>query len=368
MSKFFFLLIGKNSSLAIAELLSLLEMTSLTYTYNLTPDSRILEVDINTELPTSQIKKQLENIIPRSTMCHFGCTSLYTKNFTETNKISAEKEIITLLDEFPSPKIKEGLSFSVECHKLGNLDYEINLSKLQGDLGFILSKSNPQSKVNIKFPDQKYVVIISNFGIWFGSLLHKSQRKEVIKRSPHDRTFFHPSSMNSELIRTMINLGKIKKDHLLLDPFCGAGGNLLEAYELGIFSVGIEIDRKIIWGAKKNKESNPEFNKYISLIFGDARFLPFKENTFNGIVTDPPYGSASSTKGMDLIYLLTSFLHQAKQVLKNKAILVMCVPSEVSIEAIGNKILNTDCDIYYQRVHRSLTRKIIRFENNKGKV
>ena len=113
--------------------------------------------------------------------------------------------------------------------------------------------------------------------MWFGLHVVDSPRKVVRKRTARERPFFHPSSMNPILQRTLINLTAIKEGEWLLDPFCGTGGSLIEAALLGFKSVGIEIDRRIIWGAYKNLRSDLTSSPFTYLIMGDAKRLGFNE-------------------------------------------------------------------------------------------
>ena len=89
----------------------------------------------------------------------------------------------------------------------------------------------------------------------------------------------------------MVNLAHGKTDSLLLDPFCGTGTSLIEATYIGCKAVGVDAQRRMILGCRKNLR---HFNiSPDGLIWADARHLPlFKVDC---AVTDPPYGRSSST-------------------------------------------------------------------------
>ena len=167
--------------------------------------------------------------------------------------------------------------------------------------------------------------------------------------------------MNPILQRTLINLTAIRKGEWLLDPFCGTGGALIEAAYLEFKSVGLEIDRRIIWGARKNITSDSLALPRTNIILGDAKHLGFANGVFSGVVTDPPYGTAASTKGFNLPDLLLKFCNEIKPVLRSKSRVVIVVPSNLNIEKQMAKILDASYKIFFQYVHRSLTRKILVF-------
>jgi tRNA (guanine10-N2)-dimethyltransferase len=159
----------------------------------------------------------------------------------------------------------------------------------------------------------------------------------------------------------MVNLAAVKPGEWLLDPFCGTGGALIEAARLDIRSVGIEINRKIIWGALRNLKDDRITKELADLIFGDALQLPFKRDSISAIVTDPPYGTASSTRGFDLQDLLLDFFRVIRYILSTNARIVIAVPSNVEIEEKLANILNATYKKFLHYVHRSLTRKILVF-------
>ena len=86
----------------------------------------------------------------------------------------------------------------------------------------------------------------------------------------------------------------VTEGDLVLDPFCGTGGILIEAGIMGARVVGADIDERMVEGTIKNL--NYCGVKDYEVFQADAREieLPYK---VNAIATDPPYGISASTGG-----------------------------------------------------------------------
>ncbi|MFW9906783.1 MAG: DNA methyltransferase, partial [Candidatus Thorarchaeota archaeon] len=320
--------------------------------------------------PNKGRNKPLEIIsflMKRVTLIHFCCLHLFQVDFKQIPPKSF-KELISFFDIATVADLSPEKSFSViikrigeplERHKPRSLS-----SQISRHIGALIIKQNPTKQVNLNNPQEKYIVVLSKHGLWFGQFLSHSLRKDVQQRAAHKRPFFHPSSMNPLLQRTMVNLAAIKPGEWMLDPFCGTGGALIEAARLEIRSVGIEINRKILWGAFQNLNADRITKESVDLVFGDAIHLPFRRKSISAIVTDPPYGTASSTRGIDLQDLLIKFFQSICYLLTSNARVVIAMPSNIEIEEELARILNATYRKFLQYVHRSLTRKILVFSLN----
>ena len=58
--------------------------------------------------------------------------------------------------------------------------------------------------------------------------------------------------MMPRMARTLVNLSLAGSGSILLDPFCGTGGILIEAEMLGVHAVGSDFDPMMIQGCKEN--------------------------------------------------------------------------------------------------------------------
>lgn len=362
---FFFLLSGENPELALFEFESVVSTLNIPGQIESSPDNRIVEFNVGREFNEISVSNIVLSLVKRMTMVHFCCESLFKCEFDENMPLSFI-ELTSRFDVSLVQNLDPDLSFSVKSKRIGQPIGIFCQKKITQEVsafvGAMIQKENPSKRVDLENPDEKFIVILSKFGFWLGKHFSSSLRNDVRKRTSHKRPFFHPSSMNPILQRTMINLSGIKPGEWLLDPFCGTGGGLLEAARLGINSVGVEIDRRMIWGSKKNLASDCETRDKTYLVFGDATKLPFKKRFFSAIVTDPPYGTAASTQGLDLSDLLLDFIKEVSLLVKSQSRVVFAIPAEINIEDKAKQILKANYRIFYQYVHRSLTRKIIVFQ------
>jgi len=361
--QFFFLLSGENPELAVYEFESIISVLDIKVKQRISPDNRMISLQILPIARRITPSDIIAFLMKRVTLVHFCCVQFFHVTFklppVTLNELISNFNMTTIRD------LKPGTSFSVITKRIGEpqanqkpLRFSLKISNY---LGAEIIRQNPTKHVNLTNPQEEFIAIFSKYGLWFGQLISHSSRKDVQQRAAHKRPFFHPSSMNPLLQRTMVNLAAVKPGKLLLDPFCGTGGALIEASRLDIRSIGIEINRKIIWGAFQNLRADKIAKDSTDLIFGDAIHLPFRNESISAIVTDPPYGTASSTRGFDLHDLLLDFFQVICNVLTSNARVVIAVPSDINIEEKLAQMLNATYRKFLHYVHKSLTRKILVF-------
>ena len=124
--------------------------------------------------------------------------------------------------------------------------------RLEGKLGKAILQRHRRHKVNLKSPDKTFIGIVTNEKLVFGLKLTEIQTKTFSERRPRRKPFFHPSAMPSKLARCMVNLAHGKAEDLVLDPFCGTGTSLIEATYIGCRAVGVDAQRRMILGCRKN--------------------------------------------------------------------------------------------------------------------
>lgn len=175
--------------------------------------------------------------------------------------------------------------------------------------------------------------------------------KELTERFEDRRADLMPglfhAAMHPRLARCMVNLTGIKTG-TIVDPFCGAGGLLVEAGLMGFKVIGYDIEESILKRAEKNLKY---FKINYKLQKADATKLNRK---INYLVADFPY--AISTKGNDLESLYSAFLINLKKILGKRA--VLCFPNFVNHQKLIKKAKLKSRQEFVYYIHKSLSKTV----------
>lgn len=207
--------------------------------------------------------------------------------------------------------------------------------------------------VDLKSPKEEYRAILSEDRCYFGRLLFTIDRGLYEKRNPGKRVFFHPGVMMPRMARALVNISCSSPGDLLLDPFCGTGGTLIEAEMLKIDAIGSDCDPLIIDGSRQNVHAG-------TLMVADVTSLPLRDASVDAVVTDFPYGQSVSIRKEDTMErLYDDALGELRRVLRRGGRAVVVTHKDISeIAARHMGIVQR----HEQRVHKSLTRKILVLE------
>lgn len=204
--------------------------------------------------------------------------------------------------------------------------------------------------VSLKNPEIEYRAILSEDRCYFGKVLFAFDRSSFDMRNPGKRVFFHPGVMMPRLARTLVNIAGVQQGDIVLDPFCGTGGILIEAHLLGANTIGSDFDSRMVMGTRQNI---PRTN----LILADATELPCRDRTVDAVVTDFPYGQSvciRKSDSMDKLY--ENSLKEIRRVLKSGKRAVVVTHRDIT--PIASEYF-TILQQHDQRVHKSLTRRIL---------
>jgi len=207
-----------------------------------------------------------------------------------------------------------------------------------------------EGPVTLDNPETEYRAVISGDRCYFGKVLFRINRGAYDIRNPGKRDFFHPGVMMPRMARTLINLSCSNAGEMVLDPFCGTGGILIEAEMLDIHAIGSDFDPMMINGSRRNA-AQPD------LLLADATHLPFDDHRLDAVVTDFPYGQSVCIKKTDsMANLYGDVLDEISRVLKFGHRAVVVTHKDISdIVATHMTILQH----HEQRVHKSLTRHVL---------
>ncbi len=344
MPKLFFLLSGENESLPAAEVKAILTAEGFSYA-NPGMFDQILRLDAEFD--------SVKVVQVRSAYTRFCAQELFV---SDANMVDILKTCSNI--DFKAV-LKPGESFVVRINRIKNYaDQNLNTMTLEIKLGTQILKQTEGTRVNLKNPDKTFIGIITDEKLILGLKLTDITSKTFSERRPRKKPFFHPSAMPSKMARCMVNLAHAKAESVLLDPFCGTGTSLIEATFIGCRAVGVDAQRRMILGTKKNLQFyniSPE-----GLILADSRRIPLFK--VDAIVTDPPYGRSSSTLKSTTKKLVEELLVSSHTLLGIGQRICIASPKTLNISRMGTRIGYRHVESHFAYVHRTLTREIAVFE------
>jgi tRNA (guanine10-N2)-dimethyltransferase len=219
-------------------------------------------------------------------------------------------------------------------------------------LGDVYTKNR---KVNLNNPEIELRALITEKTAYVGIKKAEINTSYFEHRRGHLRPFLSPITLHPKIARALVNLTSVKKNEILLDPFCGTGGILLEAGLLGIQTIGSDIEQKMIDGCKKTLDF---YNiKNYTLSRTDIGMIQQSLSLVDAVATDFPYGKSTTTKGEDITRLYDRAFTAIASVLKKDGKAVVGL-SDKSMISLGEKHLSL-LEVHEFRVHRSLTRYFV---------
>ena len=232
---------------------------------------------------------------------------------------------------------------------------EIDTVGTERNIGTLILENSNNIKVNLTKPKSLIRVVAFKDELFVAIERIKLNKKHFEDSKPHKRPFFYPGSMNPKLARCMVNLSRVKEGQLLLDPFCGTGGILIEAGLIGCKVVGSDV----YWKMKNGTAINLDYygiTDYRTFHL-DVRELKMYEKVAS-VVTDPPYGISTSTGDVDGNEIFKEFFHAIYNNMKDDAYLCMASPHYVDLKPMVDDVGFEIVEQYGIKMHKSLTRII----------
>jgi tRNA (guanine10-N2)-dimethyltransferase len=237
-----------------------------------------------------------------------------------------------------------GSTFSARVKKIAGSSIQVPVPKLENIMG-----SEIRGVVSLGHPDVEFRAIFSADRCYIGRVLFRIDRGGFDQRRPGSRAFFHPGVMMPRIARALVNISLVREGDILLDPFCGTGGIVLEAEMIGIHGIGVDINRNMVQGSRKNVPVG-------DFIHADGTALPFCDSCIDAVVSDFPYGQSVSIGAESLDHLYENALYEIRRILLpgRRAVVV----THRNITRLAGTLFMIEGS-YSQRVHRSLTRNIL---------
>ncbi len=245
---------------------------------------------------------------------------------------------------FASAQQLGGRTFRVRAHGLG---VDLDPRGVEGPLGADFGKTG---RVDLDAPQIDYRVLLDEEFV-LGRVLHRVDRSRLEATKVANRPFSLPISLHPKFARALVNLARVPMAGIVLDPFCGTGGVLLEAMQLGLRGVGLDRERGMVLGTRTSLHPG---DRAPDLAVADAGHPPLRAGSVHGIATDPPYGRAASTRGEAIDRLYARAFAAFADLLPRAGFLAIVLPNERWIER-GSEFLEL-VETHALRVHRSLVR------------
>jgi tRNA (guanine10-N2)-dimethyltransferase len=237
-----------------------------------------------------------------------------------------------------------GSTFSARVKKVAGSSMPVPVLELERIMG-----SKIRGLVKLEDPVIEFRAIFSADRCYLGQVLYRIDRGGFDRRPPGSRVFFHPGVMMPRMARALVNISLTREGEFLLDPFCGTGGIILEAEMTGAHGIGSDIDRNMVAGSMRNVPAG-------DFVCANTTALPFRDSSIPAIVTDLPYGQSVSIGAGSLDDLYRDALREIRRVLLTGRRAVVVTHRDIS--SIAGELFAIEGS-YNQRVHRSLTRRIL---------
>jgi tRNA (guanine10-N2)-dimethyltransferase len=338
-AKHFFLLSGTHQTLPIAEVQAILESESYKYQI-LEKLTQVLRLEVDPGSVTA--------IQSRSAYTRVCCQEIF----------SCGANLSEILDSIRSASFDDLIgdeSFAVRVRRIIGVAPEIDRVELERKLGENIYESG--KRVDLSNPEKTFFGVLTDNKFIFGLKTAEIIPKPFSERRPRKRPFFHPTAMQAQLARVMVNLAQPKKGDLVLDPFCGAAGILVEAGLIGCRVLGFDAKPHMLRGGHKNLQ---HYGIEHGVAVADARYPPVTQA--DCIVTDPPYGRSASTLGTSTRLIVEDFLPAVSDKIPIGKRICMAAPQTTKIAEVGERAGFKHIESHFVFVHGSLTREIVVFE------
>jgi tRNA (guanine10-N2)-dimethyltransferase len=330
---FAFELSGEHRTIPVSEVCACLEALGASHTIRLSLDG-CLVIDIENDA-----KKIIKVLTKRLAMTHHIIKVLGIGGGGEEGVLDVVSNNLSDIEGTYSIRVKRVREYS-----------SINTESMERKIGGIFFKRGAHA--DLKYPDIQFRVILTEDKCIFGIMCGSIDRSAFEARKPHHKPFFYPGVLMPRVALALVNIAKPETS--LFDPFCGTGGILVEAGLIGVKAIGGDMQRKILLGAKMNLD---HYNVDYSLMFEDACGLALRDNCIDAVVTDPPYGRSAAIKAQSLEYMLGKSLKEVYRILKpgRRTVFISERPIEKLAQEAGFEVV----ELHLQRVHKSLTRRML---------
>lgn len=272
------LLSGEHPTLPVAELQALLAVHA--------PGARVLIVAPGVARIQSQAPDAVDAAVSRMALAHE-----WGEYWTHTD--GGEEGLERLHERVRDLDTGTG-SIAVRALRSGPQS-AIRRAGIEASLGAALRLAG--HAVDLTSPDVTVAVWIHGDSVVVARRIGSGDRGRYERRRPDDRAHFSPVTMHPRRAASLLHLAEVPPGGRVLDPFCGTGGIVLEAALDGYDAWGTDHDADMVQGTLTTLADAADDALAGTAVVADVADTPDLVDAVDGIVTDLPYGRASSTDG-----------------------------------------------------------------------
>lgn len=296
----------------------------------------------------------LENISPDKIDDYYAILTKRLGYTHEVHEIIKKSSVDSLNEDISSIDWSGYISESFAV-RVKRFNSQIDTVATERKAGSLILENYSDIKVKLRNPNSLVRLVAFENDVYIAIEKIKLNKKHFQDSKPHKRPFFYPGSMSPKLARCMVNLSRVTEGQLLLDPFCGTGGILIEAGLIGCKVVGSDV----YWKMKNGTSINLDYygiTDYRTFNI-DVRELKMYEKVA-AVVTDPPYGISTSTGDIEGNDIFKEFFNSIYDNMRDDAYLCMASPHYVDLKPFAADVGFEIVEQYGIKMHRSLTRII----------
>ena len=296
----------------------------------------------------------LENISPDKIDDYYAILTKRLGYTHEVHEIIKKSSVDSLNEDISSIDWSGYISESFAV-RVKRFNSQIDTVATERNVGALILENYSDIKVKLRNPNSLVRLVAFENDVYIAIEKIKLNKKHFQDSKPHKRPFFYPGSMSPKLARCMVNLSRVTEGQLLLDPFCGTGGILIEAGLIGCKVVGSDV----YWKMKNGTSINLDYygiTDYRTFNI-DVRELKMYEKVA-AVVTDPPYGISTSTGDIEGNDIFKEFFNSIYDNMRDDAYLCMASPHYVDLKPLADDVGFEIVEQYGIKMHRSLTRII----------
>ncbi len=278
----------------------------------------------------------VERAVNRLGLAHVACEELAHGTFDDVRAAARAYEV-------------GGRGFRT---RVRGLDVDVDTKAVEGALGADFGRTG---HVDLRAPSLDFRVLVGDEFL-LGRVIRQVDRTALEARTVTHRSFRLPISLHPKLARALVNLSRVPTGGVLLDPFCGTGGIVLEAAKMDLRPIAADLKPAMVAGARRALR---HLDADAAFAVADAGRGPWRPGTVAGIATDPPYGRAASTRGEPRLSLYERSFAAFDELLLPRHYVAIVLPSDEAV-ALGEARWDL-VERHTMRVHRSLSRSFCVF-------